>query len=263
MANARTPGGGGDPEFDADPEMEREVAEGRRADPERERDRAADRARSTERKQEVATAREHGRHTGVSRTVTGEPVIEHTGFRLSWGAIFAGLVVATVLQILFMLTGIAIGFAVWNPGDSPEALGIGIGVWVAVAAIISLFMGGLTTGHMAGVLTPGDGAIHGVVMWGLSTILTVWLAVTGVTGLLGGALDMAASPVAAEVLAEVERGEAEAVGEAAAEAVERRATGIDPEEATDRAAKGAGWALLAMGLGVLAAAGGGAMTARD
>lgn len=263
MANERTPGRGDDPEFDADPDMEREVAEGRRADGERQRAAAADRARSTERKREVATAREHGRHTGVSRTATGDPVIEHTGFRLSWGAIFAGLVVATVLQILFMLTGIAIGFAVWDVGDSPEALGMGVGIWVAVAALISLFMGGLTTGHMAGILTPGDGAIHGVIMWGLSMILTVWLAVSGVTGLLGGALDMAASPVAAEVLAEVERGEAEAVGEAAAETVEQRAEGIDPEDATDRAAEGAGWALLAMGLGVLAAAGGGAITARD
>jgi len=69
--------------------------------------------------------------------------------------------------------------------------------------------------------------------------------------------------VAAEVLAEIERGEAEEVGEAVVEAIEVRAERVDPEEATDRAAEGARCALPAMGLGVLAAAGGGAVTARD
>jgi hypothetical protein len=116
---------------------------------------------------------------------------------------------------------------------------------------------------MAGILTPGDGAIHGVVMWGLSMLLTVWLAVSGVTGLLGGALDIAAGPVAAELVADVDRAEAEEVGETVTERVERRADRVDPEDATRAAAEGAGWALLAMGFGVLAAAGGAAVTARD
>jgi uncharacterized integral membrane protein len=263
MADPRTPGRGEDPEFEPGRPREGEIVEGRTTDPEREEARAADRARSAERKREVDAAREHGRHTGVSRTATGDPVIEHTGFRLSWGAIFAGLVIATVLQIVFMLGGMAVGFAVWSPGDSPEALGIATGVWLAVAMIASLFVGGLTTGRMAGILTPGDGAIHGVIMWGLSMLLTVWLAVAGVTGLLGGALDLAAGPVAAEVVADVERAEAEELGETVAETVQRRADRVDPEDATRAAAEGAGWALLAMGLGVLAAAGGAAVTARD
>lgn len=40
-------------------------------------------------------------------------VIERTGFRLSWGAIFAGLFVAIGLHLVLALLGVAIGFTAW------------------------------------------------------------------------------------------------------------------------------------------------------
>lgn len=123
---------------------------------------------------------------GVSRNRSGEVAVEHTGFRLSWGAIFAGFIVATVLQLVLSLFGIAIGFATWDPGDPARDLGMGAGIWFVLTAIISLIIGGLTTGRLAGILTRGDGAIHGVVMWSLSTLLAVWMAWSGATFLLGG-----------------------------------------------------------------------------
>lgn len=121
-----------------------------------------------------------------------DPLIERTGFRLSWGAIFAGFVVATVLQMVLTTLGAAIGLAAFDPGqgDSAGGLGIGVGIWFALTAIISMFIGGMTTGHLAGVLTRGDGRLHGVIMWSLSTLLALYFASVGAGRLLGGVFDV-------------------------------------------------------------------------
>ncbi|MDQ3556811.1 MAG: hypothetical protein M3409_08545 [Gemmatimonadota bacterium] len=134
----------------------------------------------------------------VTREGRGRDVlVEQTGFRLSWGAIFAGLVVATVLQIALSLLGIGLGFLGWNPGDPVADLGRGAAIWAAITAIVTLFIAGMTTGRLAGVLTRGDGALHGVVMWGLSTLLAVWLISSGVSTLLGTAFGVVSRTAAA------------------------------------------------------------------
>ena len=115
-----------------------------------------------------------------------DALIEHTGFRLSWGAIFAGFVIATVLQMALSLLGVGLGFLGWDPGDPLRNLGIGAAIWFALTAIITMFIGGMTTGRLAGVLTRGDGALHGVVMWSLSTLLAIYLVSSGASYVLGG-----------------------------------------------------------------------------
>ena len=145
-----------------------------------------------------------------------DPEIEMTGFRLSWGAIFAGLVVATVLQIVLSTLGVAIGLAAFDPGqgDSASNFGIGALVWAALTAIVTLFIGGMTTGRLAGILTRGDGMIHGVVMWGLSTLLAVWMISSGAGALLGGAFNLLGRTAAATA-----GGVASSVGQIGAAAV--------------------------------------------
>lgn len=127
------------------------------------------------------------------------PVIERTGFRLSWGAIFAGFVIATALQMVLSVLGAAVGFTAFDPGqgDSASSLGIGALIWFALTAIISMFIGGLTTGRLAGVLTPGDGRLHGVVMWSLSTLLALYFASVGAGRVLGGVFDVVARTTSA------------------------------------------------------------------
>jgi hypothetical protein len=195
--------------------------------------------------------------------VAGEPFSERTGFRLSWGAIFAGLVVAMVLQLVLALLGVGIGLAWWDQGDPLQTLGIGAGIWAAVSTIIALFAGGATAGRLAGILTPGDGAIHGVLVWGLATITTIFFATSGVSMLVGGTFSAAQSPLAATVFeerqAEIER-QAEEAAERLGESLEDvRTQGIP----SDTVAQGAWWALLAMALGLGAAVGGATMTARE
>lgn len=124
-------------------------------------------------------------------------VLEHTGFRLSWGAVFAGFIVATMIQIVLSLLGVAVGFTTWDVGDPARDLGMGLGIWMAISALIALFVGGLTTGRLAGVLSRGDGALHGIVMWGLAGLVNLWLLASGAGFILGGAFDMLSRTVAA------------------------------------------------------------------
>jgi len=119
-----------------------------------------------------------------------EPVVDLVGFRLSWGAIFAGFVIATVLQIVLSVLGLAIGFTSWDPRtDGLGGFGVGAAIWFIATAIVSLFVGGLVLGRLAGILKTKDGALHGAVMWGLSTLLAVWMVANGVGSLLGTTLN--------------------------------------------------------------------------
>lgn len=127
---------------------------------------------------------------GPAHGTRHSPVLEQTGFRLSWGAIVAGMFVATALHVVLALLGLAIGMDVWSPGDRVDTLGASLGIWTVVSGIIALFVGGLVTGRLAGVLTRGDGALHGAVLWSLATILAAWLITSGIGTIVGGALGL-------------------------------------------------------------------------
>jgi hypothetical protein len=104
-------------------------------------------------------------------------VLPSTISRISWGAIFAGTVVAFVVQVLFTLLGLAIGLTIVEPmtGQAPwEGVGIGAGIWWVVTALISLFLGGWTAGRLSGMPLRQDAMLHGVVVWGLVTFVSVF-----------------------------------------------------------------------------------------
>lgn len=126
---------------------------------------------------------------------------EWTGFRLSWGGILAGLLVATAVQIILSLLGIAIGLGAiqFGPGAEFGEFGIGAGIWAIASALISLFVGGLTAGHLAGKLTKFDGMLHGTLVWGLSLVLTLWMIGAGVGTVLGGIFGVAGQTISAAV----------------------------------------------------------------
>ena len=123
----------------------------------------------------------------VERIEEGE-AFEFVGFRLSWGAIFAGFVIALVTQVILTLIGLAVGLGSlqFGPDGTLEQVGIGAGIWAVVTGLISLFVGGLAAGHFAGILTRLDGVLHGVLVWGLTVIVALWALTSGVSTLLGG-----------------------------------------------------------------------------
>ncbi len=127
--------------------------------------------------------------------------------RVSWGAIFAGALIAIVTGFVLNLLGLGMGLQAFDPASDPDTLGgfgVGQGIWAIVSALVSLFAGGWVAGRLAGMPRSMDGAIHGLTAWALTTLLTVYLltsgvgrVVSGVGGLIGSGLSAVGSGVAA------------------------------------------------------------------
>lgn len=137
----------------------------------------------------------------------GDADLYRTGFvkRISWGAIFAGVVVALVIELGLGILGLGIGLGVINPAteQAPFAgVGIGAGIWFAISTVIALFAGGWVAGKMAGYPRSTTGFLHGMVMWGLATLLSFYfmttaigMLVSGVAGVIGRGLSLVATGI--------------------------------------------------------------------
>lgn len=113
--------------------------------------------------------------------------------RISWGAIFAGVAVALVIQLLLNLFGLSIGLGTIDPATEQaplQGIGTGTGIWLALSAIVALFAGGWVAGHLAGLPRRIDGLLHGFVTWAVTTFVTLYLITSGVGIVLGGALNV-------------------------------------------------------------------------
>lgn len=111
--------------------------------------------------------------------------------KVSWGAIFAGVVVALVVQVLLTMLGAGIGLATLDPGtgDNPSAstFSIAAGIWYVVSGIVAAFAGGYIAARMSGKTVPTTGALHGLTTWAFTTLLVLYFLSTTVGSLVGGA----------------------------------------------------------------------------
>ncbi|MDB6060927.1 MAG: putative rane protein [Verrucomicrobiaceae bacterium] len=94
--------------------------------------------------------------------------------RISWGAIFAGVALASVIYLVFSVLGSAIGASVFEPLREANPLSgfpFAAGVWLAITTVISLVAGGYFAGRAAQTL----GWLHGLLTWALVTLATTYL----------------------------------------------------------------------------------------
>jgi hypothetical protein len=114
----------------------------------------------------------------------------HTYRRISWAAIVGGVILVIAIQLLLSLLGAGVGLGTvnTNAGSTPNAssLGIGAGVWWVVSSCIALFLGGYVAAWFAGIENRFDGALHGLVTWGIATLVTFWLLTSAIGGIIGG-----------------------------------------------------------------------------
>jgi hypothetical protein len=108
-------------------------------------------------------------------------------FRISWGAIFGGALVALGVWLLLHTLGVAAGLTAIDPNNprSLRGVGIGTGIWSIIAPLIAMFIGGYVAARSAGVVERGLGALHGAVLWGLTTVggaVMLGLALASVVG---------------------------------------------------------------------------------
>ena len=180
---------------------------------------------------------------------------------VSWGAVFAGMVIAIVVQLVLGLLGAGVGLGAFDPlgYSSPDAsaYGIGAALWWAASSIVALFLGGWVAGHLCGSLEKTDAVLHGLLTWGLATIVTVYLiasmvstVVRGGAAIVGQAADAAPGRVTAAAAPAIDavRSTLPAASQAPAATAQQRA------DAEARARRIAGDAASASSQGALAAA---------
>ncbi len=136
-------------------------------------------------------------------------VFHHQHSPLSWAAIFGGLTAAMAMQVIFMMLGAGLGFAIYHPisSDSPvEDLGNGAVVIQGISAVFSLWFGGWVAGRFTPVVSRAAGGLHGFLVWCSATVAGVLIVSLGagwmvgdLSKIVGGGLSAAGKPAAAAV----------------------------------------------------------------
>lgn len=114
--------------------------------------------------------------------------------RASLSAILSGVVIALSCEMVFNLLGLSLGFNAFQV-DTDILLNLGIGtiLWFTLVSALSLFIGGWVAGRLINESSFAsvkavkiEGALHGLVSWGLVTLFTFILMATTVGALIGG-----------------------------------------------------------------------------
>ncbi len=117
--------------------------------------------------------------------------------RISWGAVFAGVAVSLVIQLILNMFGVGIGLGTLDPGtgDNPatSSLSIGAAVWWGVSSIIAASVGGYAAGRLSGKPEYSTAAWHGLVSWAFATLAVIYLLGSAVSSIVGGTVTTAAN----------------------------------------------------------------------
>jgi len=137
------------------------------------------------------------RSTMVETTTQAIHEGEHTHVRISWAAIIAGVIMVVAVQLLLSMLGLGVGLGLVSPNTNgtPDAssFGIGAGLWWLISSLVALALGGYVAAWLGGLTTRFDGLLHGLVTWGIATLLTFYLLTSAVGGLIGGAFSVVGS----------------------------------------------------------------------
>jgi hypothetical protein len=99
--------------------------------------------------------------------------------RVSWGAVFAGAVVALVLYFLLSMLGAALGLSV-SDRVRADSIAAGAAIWAILATVVSLFIGGWITSQCAVGETKSEAVVYGVILWGVLFAMLLWFMASGV-----------------------------------------------------------------------------------
>jgi hypothetical protein len=121
--------------------------------------------------------------------------------RISWGAIFAGALVALAIGLMLNVLGAALGTTLVDATgrQTPDAssFGIGAGIWLLVSNLIGLAVGGYVAARLSGTADGTDGTLHGLAVWATAFLISAVLlgnlvagvastAATGASSMIGG-----------------------------------------------------------------------------
>lgn len=165
---------------------------------------------------------------------------------ISWGAVFAGVAIALVTQLLLNMLGIGVGAATVDPatGDNPSATAFSVGaaLWWTIAGIVAAFLGGHAAGRLSGRPKESTAGWHGLTAWAVTTIIVFFLLTSTLGAVLGGALGALKSTVGGVGRAAVETAAPAIANTDVFGDIERqireRSGGTDPQALRDAAVSG-------------------------
>ncbi len=112
---------------------------------------------------------------------------------MRWSAVFAGTAVAIGIWALLEVLGMGAGLAALGGHQSRlHSIGIGTTVWSLVVPVIAMFFGGWIAGKLAGSFDGKLGALHGAVVWALTSALGIFVVVSFISALVTGSTDTGA-----------------------------------------------------------------------
>jgi MFS family permease len=143
----------------------------------------------------------------MSISETPERVVA-LSFGLTWGPAVAGAIAATALAFVLDSFGVAIGLALSSASptwrDTSFALVLLSGLYLVLAALASYGLGGYIAGRMRRRYDPGElpefqDGMHGLLVWGIATLLAGLIAAVTLPLLLRTPGVAAATPATSSV----------------------------------------------------------------
>jgi hypothetical protein len=118
--------------------------------------------------------------------ITRETIVDRRQPAVRWSAIFAGTAVAVGVWLLLQVFGMGAGLAAIDTDHAGSLRGVGIGtsVWSLLAPLIAMFVGGWVAGKLAATRDDKVGGLHGVVVWALTSVAGVMLAVSLISAIV-------------------------------------------------------------------------------
>ena len=115
----------------------------------------------------------------VSSIPHAEDAAFYTARRVAWGAVLAGVVLGLAIEAALGMLAAGIGLSMIDPaegGAAPaSAASFAAAAWWVVSTLLAMFFGGWAAAHLASPTRRGDGALHGILVWAVSTVLTLYL----------------------------------------------------------------------------------------
>jgi hypothetical protein len=128
----------------------------------------------------------HDRRVGERRRGFYGAMLRGEGKKVSWGSVFAGVLVAVGLLFLLGALGLAIGISATDPGQTEAStLGAGAGIWTGLSLLVALFVGGMVATGTGAITDGTTGFVEGALVWVVSMLLMVYLASSSVSMIAG------------------------------------------------------------------------------
>ncbi|MBI5534016.1 MAG: hypothetical protein HY898_14945 [Deltaproteobacteria bacterium] len=109
-----------------------------------------------------------------------------TSAPVPWGAVFAGTLTATGVELAVGLVGLALGLTAWSllGAEYPGVLSLAAAGWLALTAITGMFLAGFVAAKQGSARAPLDQAITGILTWSSGAIAAA-IGVWGIATAMG------------------------------------------------------------------------------